>query len=288
MKTILLTILSLAFPLATLHAQKAHEIAVGFENQKIDAISKYLSENPEAADIEEAISILVTAHLNIGEFSPVPDLLIKRYEFLKKGKEIELNVLVREISAPLVEASILSNQRDKAKEFIAQVKSDFAGVPESIQLNLALNQLATELYVPRIGDEMKIAFTDLNGNEVDLEKLKGKVVLVDFWATWCPPCVAEMPHILSVYEKYHENGFEVIGMSMDDDKGTLEKFVAEQKLPWPQHFDGKGMNGEIPTRYGISRLPSTFLLGKDNKIIGTDLRGPDLEKAVEMALAPAE
>jgi len=287
MKTILLT-LCLLFSLSGLYAQKAHEIAAGFENQKIEAIKAYLSANPEAPDKEDALSILVTAHMNLGQFSPIPDLLIQRYDGLKAGKEIDLNVIIREITSPLIESCINSNQRDKAKAFIARVKTDFANLPVTPQLNLALDQLAADLYLPRVGDEMEIAFTDLKGNPVDLEKLKDKIVLVDFWATWCPPCVAEMPNILATYEKYREKGFEVIGISLDDDKAALEKFVADQKLPWPQHFDGKGMDGEIATRYAIGRLPATFLLGKGNKIIAADLRGPQLEEAIEAALTAAE
>ena len=69
--------------------------------------------------------------------------------------------------------------------------------------------------------------------------MKGKVVLIDFWATWCMPCVGEIPHVKEAYDQFHSKGFEVIGISLDDDKSKLKKFVVDQKMEWPQYFDGK-------------------------------------------------
>jgi thiol-disulfide isomerase/thioredoxin len=124
---------------------------------------------------------------------------------------------------------------------------------------------------------LEIAFTDTQGNEFDLAKLKGKVVLVDFWATWCGPCVAEMPNVIAAYEKFHDKGFEIVGISLDQDKDSLLKFIEEQKMPWPQYFDGKGWENEIAGRYGIRGIPATFLVGKDGKIAASNLRGGALE-----------
>jgi len=270
--------------LSSAHAQKALEIATGFENQKVAALQIYLTENPEAIDKDQALALLVGANTTIGKFEPIPDLLTRRYEAQLKGLEADLQVIVQEIARPLIKASIVSNQRDKAKAFITRVKADLANHPQSAQVGQFLDQVGGDLYLPGVGDEMKIAFTDLKGVEVDLEKMKDKVILVDFWATWCGPCVAEMPNVIAAYEAYKEKGFEVVGISLDEDKAAVEKFITDNKMPWPQYVDGKGGENELAQRFGIRSIPATFLVGKGGKIIASNLRGPALEAEIEKAL----
>ncbi|NBV88062.1 MAG: TlpA family protein disulfide reductase, partial [Betaproteobacteria bacterium] len=94
-----------------------------------------------------------------------------------------------------------------------------------------------------LGHPMEITGTLLSGQPFDQKSLAGKVVLVDFWATWCGPCVAEIPNVLEQYEKYHAKGFEVVGISLDEDRETLAKFVAEQKIPWPILYEKPGGEG---------------------------------------------
>jgi len=282
-------LLSLHFIAAPgLRAENAVEIASRFDSQKIEALKNYLEANPEAADLDAALSILVGTYLNLGDFEKVPDLLLRRYELQPKGPEASLQTIAMEIARPLVETSIVSNQRDKAKAFIAQLKSDFEGSPESRQLNQFLDQIGADLYLPGVGDEMEFAFTDLEGKEVDLADLRDQVVLVDFWATWCGPCIAELPHLLTAYEKYHEKGFEIIGISLDEDRDALEAFVEENEMAWPQYFDGKGWENEIAQRFGIRGIPATFLVGKDGTIIAANLRGDELESALESALSEGQ
>ena len=235
-----LTSLIILSAFSTAQAQKALEITSGFENQKIAALEAYLTENPEAQDRDTALAMLVGANMTIGKFEPLPDLLTRRYDAQPKGLEADLQVIVQEIARPLIEASMVSNQRDKAKAFITRVKADLADHPQSAQVSQFLDQVGGDLYLPGVGDEMKIAFTDLNGKEIDLEKMKDKVILVDFWATWCGPCIAEMPNVTAAYETYKDKGFEVVGISLDEDKAAVVKFIADNKMPWPQFVDGKG------------------------------------------------
>ncbi|MDP4940138.1 MAG: TlpA family protein disulfide reductase [Verrucomicrobiales bacterium] len=280
-----LTSLIILSAFSTAQAQKALEITSGFENQKIAALEAYLTENPEAQDRDTALAMLVGANMTIGKFEPLPDLLTRRYDAQPKGLEADLQVIVQEIARPLIEASMVSNQRDKAKAFITQVKADLADHPQSAQVSQFLDQVGGDLYLPGVGDEMKIAFTDLNGKEIYMEKMKDKVILVDFWATWCGPCIAEMPNVTAAYETYKDKGFEVVGISLDEDKAAVVKFIADNKMPWPQFVDGKGWENELAQRFGIRSIPATFLVGKGGRIVASNLRGPDLEAAIEKALA---
>ena len=129
------------------------------------------------------------------------------------------------------------------------------------------------------GKPMQISGTLLNGQPFDQKTLAGKVVLVDFWATWCGPCVAEIPNVMEQYKKYHDKGFEVVGISLDEDREALEKFVADQQVPWPILFEkseGDGWQHPLATYYGISGIPTVILIGRDGNVITLNARGEKL------------
>lgn len=135
-----------------------------------------------------------------------------------------------------------------------------------------------------VGKPLAIEFKSLDGKDVSIARLAGKVVLVDFWATWCGPCVGELPHVKETYEKLHPKGFEIIGISFDQDKEALESFVAKEKMPWPQYFDGEGWKNKFGKEFGINSIPAMWLV--DKKGILRDLNGrEDLAKKVEKYLA---
>jgi thiol-disulfide isomerase/thioredoxin len=134
-----------------------------------------------------------------------------------------------------------------------------------------------------LGKPLPIKYTAIDGREVDLARLAGKVVLVDFWATWCSPCVAEIPHVKEAYDKLHNRGFEIVGISFDQDKEKLEKFVAEREMKWPQYFDGKGWGNEFGQKYGINGIPAMWLVDKKGNLRDMNARGA-LEEKVEKLL----
>ncbi len=125
---------------------------------------------------------------------------------------------------------------------------------------------------------------DLDGKPLSVSGEKGKVVMLDFWATWCPPCRAELPNVIATYEKHHAQGFEIIGISLDQDRDKLTSFIKEKGMAWPQYFDGQGWQNKLAMRYGVQSIPMTYLLDKDGKIIGSELRGEELEAAVAKAV----
>ena len=130
---------------------------------------------------------------------------------------------------------------------------------------------------------LELSFTAVDGRKVDLADLRGKVVLVDFWATWCPPCVEEVPGVVETYEKFKDQGFEIVGISLDQDKSALEKFTADNKMTWPQFFDGKGWENELAKRFNIESVPTMWLLGRDGKLADPNPRDR-LEQAIQSAL----
>jgi thiol-disulfide isomerase/thioredoxin len=172
----------------------------------------------------------------------------------------------------------------KGEALLSQLKTDF---PKS----KAAERMAQEDKAKAIQAKLKegaifpdFSETDLQGKPMSVAKYKGKVVLVDFWATWCGPCVGELPHVLETYKKHHDAGFEIVGISLDQDRAKLTSFMEKNKVVWQQFFDGKGWENKLAANYGIRSIPATFLLDGTGKIIGRDLRGDDLEEAVAKAL----
>jgi len=129
-----------------------------------------------------------------------------------------------------------------------------------------------------LGVKPDFTLPDREGKNFKLSSLKGKVVLVDFWASWCGPCRKENPNLVKAYAKYHEKGFEIVGVSLDDKKDAWLKAIDADKLNWLHVSDLKGWKSNLATEYGIRSIPTSFLVDVNGKIIAKDLRGEALEK----------
>ncbi len=137
------------------------------------------------------------------------------------------------------------------------------------------------------GKPLDWKFTALDGQPVDLAQWRGKYVLVDFWASWCPDCLREMPDVLDAYHKYHDRGLEIVGVSLDSDHDALTAFTKKHVMPWPQIFDGQGWDSPYAVRYGVRGIPEMWLVDQEGHVVATGLHGSQLEARLAPLLAPA-
>lgn len=124
---------------------------------------------------------------------------------------------------------------------------------------------------------------DISGRDVTLSDLKGKVVLLDFWATWCPPCRVEIPNLLEIYRQFKNKNFVMISVSLDRNLQAARKFVKEKEMNWVHIIDLKA-GLEIATLYQVEYIPSTFVIGSKGKIEARQLRGDELKSKIAALL----
>ena len=184
----------------------------------------------------------------------VYDLMLQLLQIRSQEDEADK---ARALARALIDSSI----REEAKEGVRKLirKFDFLGKP------------------------IQLKFRAVDGREVDLEKMRGKVVLIDFWASWCVPCLVEIPRIKAAYEKLQGKGFEIIGINLDEDRAQMQQVLTAAKITWPQCFDGNKWEGPLATRFGIMGIPALWLV--DKRGVLRDLKGePNLMERVEKLL----
>jgi thiol-disulfide isomerase/thioredoxin len=165
--------------------------------------------------------------------------------------------------------------KDTAKqtEVLNRLVKDYPNSRSAKQAEGSLKKLSA------VGKPFDLEFTDaIKGTEVSMKGLKGKVVVVDFWATWCGPCVAEMPKMKKLYAEFKDKGVEFIGVSLDQPKekgglDQLKKFVAENEIAWPQYYQGNFWQSEFSSSWGINSIPCVFIVDADGKLASVNARG---------------
>jgi peroxiredoxin len=130
-------------------------------------------------------------------------------------------------------------------------------------------------------DAPDIALPSVNGDTIQLSSLKGKVVLLDFWASWCGPCRVANKGLTKLYQKFKAKGFEIYSVSLDDDKSKWTNAIKKDKINWLQVNDGGGWDAQTAVKWGINAIPTSYLINKDGKLIAMDLEGKELEKALK-------
>lgn len=145
--------------------------------------------------------------------------------------------------------------------------------------------LHAQQQVPNISDprlDFKVA--DLKGDSLKLSSLKGKVFLLDFWASWCGPCRAANRHLVKLYSKYKINGFEIFSVSLDEHKNDWKKAVTKDKLTWLQGNDSGGWDALAAAKWNIDAIPASFLIGKSGNVVAVNPEKDELEKKIKELL----
>lgn len=147
------------------------------------------------------------------------------------------------------------------------------------------NETTAQQEIPNISDpRLDFTVTGQNGDTIRLSSLKGRVLLIDFWASWCGPCRFSNRQLVKVYNKYKEQGFEIFGISLDEDKKDWFKAIAKDKVTWLQGIDSKGWDAEGAVKWQVEAIPASFLINKNGDVIAFDLEKNELEKILKELL----
>ena len=262
------------------------------EPQAAEALAAFAGSLGEVRNADLAARVQqasLTARINVAVASGRPEdaaPLIARFGTMLEADPDNLALATTATDFAMQIAGMPDGEPMAAAAFRAFLpRLEASGNPAIRGLAEQVGGTARRLTLP--GNPMRIRGTLLSGEPFDQSTLAGKVVLVDFWATWCGPCVAEIANLRKEYARWHDKGFEVVGVSLDEDREILEQFVAAKDVPWPILYEepvGVGWKHPLASYYGITGIPTVVLIGRDGNVVTLDARGKKLAAALERLL----
>ncbi len=267
--------------LSPLSAQTVQEITQKHYDAMLTELRGYIEANPGAEDMNEAVSKAIESAYYADNKPAMLELLQNQFDSLKTKTPLPSQELAQ-TGMMLAQFSMESGNSETVKT----VQTAFAELAETTGdpiMQQVSSMLGDMLSKPGIGTHLELSGTTLEGKEISLRDYEGKVVLVDFWATWCGPCIAELPKLKEAYAKYHDQGFEIIGISLDESVEPLKKFIAENGIEWVNLFD-QDQTASLAEQFSITSIPSLFLVDKTGTVVALDPRGDALEAELKKLL----
>jgi len=235
-----------------------------------EPVFKQMDSIASLASAHEEDTLLLTALQK--EFLAANETLKdKQREFIKKHPS--------GVASAFIAVNYLNERQD---ETLPEVEAIFNGLQPIVQQSYYgkkindMVQVAKRVSPGQVAPEFSL--NNVAGNPVPLSSFKGKVTLIDFWASWCGPCRVENPNVVRAYKEFHPKGFEILGVSLDNQKIPWQTAIKKDALIWTQVSDLKGWNSDVAALYGIESIPSNILIDKDGRILGRNLIGESLTK----------
>lgn len=236
---------------------------------------RYLRERPEGAVAPMAQIVATMARAAAGQFE---DALTNYRELMRGLTKDDQEEFAANFAESLAESATRAGEFKVAREVYEILLTRFSNPELRIKVR---DDLARLDMVGRPAPSLIVK--NLKGETLRLSDLKGKYVLIDFWATWCAPCVAETPNLQKLYNAYHDKGFEIIGVSLDETLEPLNDFLKTRKINWPQ-VHNMTCGSDLLATFDVSTIPATFLIGPDGTVVRLALRGDSLAKFLKASL----
>ena len=277
-----------------------------YNDANIKKIEAFLKKHPKGPEREKALYLRAYSIWSLHRYEKAPPAYAALLKEFPKTK-FDRIARIREAGAYL-----FSGQAQKALPRLQALQKDYPDRPEMYARELAyalsrcgkqkealtfMNRIETEMLLakkdrllPRIKhhfDMVRMVGKPLmefkvkdhrSGKEISPKALKGKVVLVDFWATWCRPCLAELPQLKATHDELSKAGFDIFSISLDDNREKLDRMIAGRKMVWLHHFDGKKWKNELAVKFGVHSVPANLMVDQKGIVRGVNLRGKAIKE----------